>query len=349
MKESYFKRVHAQTPTRMWINNVSRSQADLAIAAGATGCTQNPAYTWKMMEDPQERPYVMEKLAEILKTEPDDTQALVKLQRVLVEGIAQKFMPMYEASHGQCGYVSIQGDPFDETEESIVKYAKYNTANLPNMTAKIPVVPGGIKAIRQLAMDRIPINTTEIMAIRQALEIADIYDDVCAKIKDPAPMYYSVITGIFDEYLAKYVAEKNIDVSPDSLWQAGLAVAKKAYSMVKERNSQIRFIGGGARGLHHFTEMVGADCVVTINWKGTADKLLEQDPAVVQRFAMPIPQSVIDELTEKVDEFRRAYYVNAITEEEFEEYGPVVLFRSSFEKAWKSAMEEIKNQRAAMK
>ena len=187
------------------------------------------------------------------------------------------------------------------------------------------------------------------MAIRQALEIADIYDDVCAKIKDPAPMYYSVITGIFDEYLAKYVAEKNIDVSPDSLWQAGLAVAKKAYSMVKERNSQIRFIGGGARGLHHFTEMVGADCVVTINWKGTADKLLEQDPAVVQRFAMPIPQSVIDELTEKVDECRRAYYVNAITEEEFEEYGPVVLFRSSFEKAWKSALEEIKNQRAAMK
>lgn len=348
MKESYFKRVHAQTPTRMWINNVSRSQADKAIAAGATGCTQNPAYTWKMMQDPEERPYVMEKLAAILKDEPDDTQALVKLQRALVEGVAEKFMPMYEASHGQCGYVSIQGDPFDETEESIVKYAKYNTANLPNMTAKIPVVPGGIKAIRQLAMDRIPINTTEIMAIRQALEIADIYDGVCAKIKDPAPMYYSVITGIFDEYLAKYVAEKNIDVSPDSLWQAGLAVAKKAYSMVKERNSQIRFIGGGARGLHHFTEMVGADCVVTINWKGTADKLLEQDPAVVQRFAMPIPQSVIDELTEKVDEFRRAYYVNAITEEEFEEYGPVVLFRSSFEKAWKSALEEIKNQRAAM-
>lgn len=349
MKETYFKRVHAQTPTRMWINNVSRSQADKAIAAGATGCTQNPAYTWKMMQDPEERPYVMEKLAEILKTEPDDTQALVKLQRTLVEGVAEKFMPMYEASHGQCGYVSIQGDPFDETEESIIRYAQYNTANLPNMTAKIPVVPGGIKAIKKLALDRIPINTTEIMAIRQALEIADIYDDVCTKIKDPAPMYYSVITGIFDEYLKKYVEEKGIDISSDVLWQAGLAVAKKTYAMVKERNSKIRFIGGGARGLHHFTEMVGADCVVTINWKGTADKLLEQDPPVVQRFAMPIPQSAIDELTEKVDEFRRAYYVNAITEEEFEDYGPVVLFRSSFESAWKNALAEIKKQRAELK
>ena len=291
----------------------------------------------------------MEKLAEILKDEPDDTQALVKLQRTLVEGIAQKFMPMYEASQGQCGYVSIQGDPFDETEESIVKYAKYNTANLPNMTAKIPVVPGGIKAIKQLAPERVPINTTEIMTIRQALDIADIYDDVCAKIKDPAPMYYSVITGIFDQYLAKYVADKGIEIPSDYVWQAGLAVAKKTYAAVKERSSKIRFIGGGARGLHHFTEMVGADCVVTINWKGTADKLIEEDPAVVQRFASAIPRTVIDELSEKVDEFRRAYYIHGITEEEYEDYGPVVLFRSSFEEAWRNALAEIKKQRAEMK
>lgn len=348
MKESYFKRVHAQTPTRMWINNVSRSEADKAIAAGATGCTQNPAYTWKMMQDPEERPYVMEKLAGILKTESDDTQALVKLQRALVEGIAQKFMPMYEASQGQCGYVSIQGDPFDETEASIIKYAKFNTANLPNMTAKIPVVPGGIKAIKELAPQRVPINTTEIMTIRQALDIADIYDGVCAKIKDPAPMYYSVITGIYDQYLAKYVQDKGIDVSPDAVWQAGLAVAKKTYAAIKERSSQLRFIGGGARGLHHFTEMVGADCIVTINWKGTADQLIEQDPPVVQRFAMPIPQSVIDELSEKVDEFRRAYYVHGITEEEYEDYGPVVLFRSGFEDAWRNALAEIAKQRAEL-
>lgn len=162
-------------------------------------------------------------------------------------------------------------------------------------------------------------------------------------------MYYSVITGIFDEYLTKYVAENGIDVSPDAVWQGGLAVAKKTYSMIKERRSRLQYIGGGARGLHHFTEMVGADCIVTINWHGTADLLIEQDPPVVQRFAMPIIPSVVDELTEKVDEFRRAYYVKGITEEEFEDYGPVVLFRSSFEQAWKNALQEVKNKRAAMK
>lgn len=36
----YFHRLNAQTPTRMWINNVTRRQARMAIEAGATGCTQ---------------------------------------------------------------------------------------------------------------------------------------------------------------------------------------------------------------------------------------------------------------------------------------------------------------------
>lgn len=345
---AYFERVHSQTPTRMWINNASRSQADLAIGAGATGCTQNPAYTWKMMQNPEERPYVMETLRGILKREPDDNQALIQLQRTLVEGIAERFMPLYEASQGRCGYVSIQGDPFDESKETIIRCARFNTKNLPNMTAKIPVVPGGIKAIRELAMEGIPINTTEIMTVRQALDVVEIYEDICAKVKNPAPMFYSVITGIFDEYLHKYVEEQKIDVSPDALWQAGLAVAKKTYQMVKERGSKLTFIGGGARGLHHFTEMVGADCVVTINWKGTADQLLAQDPPVVQRFWAPVPDSVLDELYEKVDQFRRAFDVHGITEEEYESYGPVVLFRSSFESAWKNALQEVKAAREEM-
>ena len=38
----YFKRVAAQTPTKFWINNATRTQAQMAIDAGAVGSTQNP-------------------------------------------------------------------------------------------------------------------------------------------------------------------------------------------------------------------------------------------------------------------------------------------------------------------
>lgn len=348
-QDGYFHRVHTQTPTRMWINNVSRLQAKKAIEAGAVGCTQNPSYVWKMMQSEEERPYVMQKLDAILKSESDDNQALIKLQRELVEGIAEIFMEIYERSHGENGYVSIQGDPFDESVETIVKCARYNTKNLPNMTAKIPIVEGGIAAIKVLAPDRIPINTTEIMTIDQTLTVIKIYEDVCEQIKNPAHMYYSVITGIYDEYLQHYVKENRIDISADVMWQAGMAVAKKCYWMVKERRSSLRFIGGGARGLHHFTEMVGADAVVTINWNDSADKLIEQNPPVVQRFFLPVPYSVEDELINKVGDFRRAYLIGSLKPEEYESFGSVILFRSQFESAWKSALNAVGKRRAELK
>ena len=83
-KRGYFHRVQAQTPTSFWINNVTREQARLAIEHGAVGCTQNPAYTWKMITHQAEKPYTMEKLDEILKVEKDDNEVEIKLQRELV-------------------------------------------------------------------------------------------------------------------------------------------------------------------------------------------------------------------------------------------------------------------------
>ncbi len=341
---TYFHRVSRQTSTRFWINNVTREEAKMAIEAGAVGCTQNPAYTLKVMEHPEEKSYVMAKLDAILQMEKDDTEALVKLQRALVEKIAEIFLPLYEQSGGKQGFVSIQGDPFKEDAETIVRHARYN-CTAPNIMAKIPVVKDGLEAIEILAKERIPINATEVMAVKQALDVCEVYVKATKGMKDPAPIYYSHITGIYDEYLQNIVKSQNIDVSKDALWQAGMSIAKKVYWMVHEKNYPVGFIGGGARGLHHFTEMVGADACITINWKGAADQLLEQNPPVVQRFLAPTPDSVVDELLEKVEDYRRGYLVNAITVDEYEHFGPVVHFRSAFEKAWKSALEVIKTRR----
>lgn len=345
MKKNYFQRVQEQTATRFWINNVTRDQAALAISTGAVGCTQNPAYTWKMMSNAQEKTYVYDLLRKIMEEEKDDNMALVALQRELIGNVAKVFKPLYDNSYGKAGFVSIQGDPFQERTESIIEFARFNRQAGENIMAKVPVVESGLKAIETLIKERVPINATECMAVRQVLDVCEIYDKTTKNMVNPAPMYFSVITGIFDEYLKKTVDREQIDVSPDALWQAGLAVAKKIYEMVKSKGYDCHFIGGGARGLHHFTEMVGADCAVTINWQGTADKLLEADYPVVSRFFCPTPAAVIDELTEKLPDFRKAYYVRDIEPEEYEGYGPVVLFRSQFESAWKNALAEIKSLR----
>ena len=52
MGTNYFERVRELTPTKFWVNNVTRDEARIGIDAGAMGCTQNPSYTWKMVSHP---------------------------------------------------------------------------------------------------------------------------------------------------------------------------------------------------------------------------------------------------------------------------------------------------------
>ena len=341
----YFHRVNELTETRFWINNVTEWQAHKAIEEGAIGCTQNPSYVWKMIINEESHEHVDETIRKYLSVYEDDNDVLVAVQRDLVGEIADIFKPIYDESNCKHGYVSIQGDPFHEDADTIIKCALFNREKGPNIMNKVPVTVEGLKAIEFLASHGCPINATEVMTVRQALDVCEVYTKATKGMKNKAPIYFSHITGILDQYLTQYVKDNGIEINKDILWQAGVAAAKKTYWMAKEKNNEVGFIGGGARGLQHFTEMVGGNVNITINWVGTADKLIEQDPYVVQRFYQPTPYSVIDELENKIPDFRKAYEVDAIKPEEYEEYGPVVLFRKSFEEAWGNALNYIKKMR----
>jgi hypothetical protein len=54
---------------------------------------------------------------------------------------------------------------------------------------------------------------------------------------------------------------------------------------------------------------------------------------------------VIDELIEKLPDFKRGYQENGLAVEEFEDFGPVRLFRNAFIKSWKRVLDLIKDQR----
>lgn len=297
------------------------------------------------MLNSSEKLKVLKILDNILKLEKNDNEALIKLQREMVSKIAARFMPLYSKSDGKQGFVSIQRDPFKEDLQSLLHYARFNREAGANIMAKIPVTKEGLEALEILIAERVPINATEVMAVKQALDVCEIYQRIIKSMKDPAPIYFSHITGIYDEYLKKTVEKNGIEISDDILWQSGISIAKKIYWIVKEKGYPVGFIGGGARGLHYFTEMVGSDCCITINWKGTADVLLEQNPPVIQRFFQPTPDSVIDSLLKKVEDYRKAYFINGLKQEEYEDFGPILYFRKMFKEAWINCLNFIKNRR----
>ena len=343
----YFKRVQNQTNTRFWINNVTNEEADKAIAAGASGCTQNPSYTWKMVTHPiqKEKDHAISVLKGILKEENDDTKALVRFQRTLVAEIAEHFLPMWKASGGANGYVSIQADPFNETYETIMETAHFNREAGPNIMIKIPATGDGIKAIEQCTREGIPTNCTEVMSLAQTADVIDAYERGSKGLCNPPVSYISHIAGIFDQYLGKYVEKEKINISSDALFLAGKICAQKVRSYMDMRRTPMMLINGGARGLQHFTEWVGGDVSNTINWIGTADKLLELDGPVIPRFDSPVPPMVLDELLEKVAPFKQAYMLNGLKMEEYEDFGPVELFRSSFCTSWSNMLKFVRELR----
>jgi transaldolase len=349
MKQSYFARLVAQTPTEFWINNPTREQTDLAISLCATGCTNNPSYTQKMVDHPLEGENARALLDETVRQTQDDDQAAAIFQRLLVRPIAEKFMPLFERTGGQQGFVSIQGDPIHEDDpDVIIREALENRKVSPNICCKIPTTKAGLEAMEYLVSENVPLNATEIFGVAQGVALCETYQRASQKTGKTPKLYVSHIAGIYDDHLKAVVEREQIEISPDVIWQGGMAVLRKLYMIMEERGYPGTMIAGGARGLQHFTEMVGGRICCTINWEGTADKLLEQDPPVVERMFNPVAGYVIEELNTKITDFRRGWAEDGLTVEEFEDFGPVCLFRSMFTASWQRVLGLIRERRAAL-
>ena len=340
MKKGYFERVHALTPTRFWVNNPTLSQAALALEAGAINCTTNPTYTAKMLASEEMRPALLDDIRRFRAECGDVSEIAARTQRQAVKRLLEVFRPLHEKCPDRMGFVSLQGDPEKEDDpRNIIDEAIRDQELGGNFIAKIPTTRAGLEAIAYLAAKNVPIIATEIMSVSQCLAACETYK----KAGGSAAFFVTCIAGIFDDCLKNQQAKGEIDVEPDVLFQAGCILMRRQYRLMREGGLPGILLGGGARGLHHFTEFIGGACDITINWKGTADKLIEQDAPVICRMDTPAPDWVLDELMTKVPTFARAYARDGLQPDEYADFPPVRLFRGQFEDGWTQLKKEIEN------
>ena len=346
MASGYIHRVIEQTPTRFWINNPSKDDMENGIAAGAINVTTNPSYCSKLLQ--RESDYIYKIIDEVAsKVQNDDAAADLVYQKCSAR-ILKRFLPLYEESNGAHGYVTIQDDPRrDDDTEAIVEASLGHAKLGPNYMAKIPVIKSGIDSIEKLVERNIPVCATEVFSIAQAVSICEVYQRASRKSGTNPPFFVTHITGIFDEHLENVVRHYGIDIDPEVLCQAGCAVARKEYRLLRERGYKATMLGGGARGTQHFTEMVGGDIHVTINYS-TAQELINKDEPVISRIEAQTPSEVIKELRTKLPDFRRAYDDDGLSPEEFKDFGPLLLFRSMFLKGYYHLLAEIAARRALL-
>jgi transaldolase len=91
--------------------------------------------------------------------------------------------------------------------------------------------------------------------------------------------------------------------------------------------------------------MVGGALHVTINWS-TADEIIKADPPITSRIDASTPQAVIDELCDKLPDFRKAYHDDGLAIEEFGGFAPLQYFRNMFVKGWDTLSEVVHEQRS---
>jgi transaldolase len=340
---TYFQRVAAETPTRFWINNPSAPELMAALASGAVSCTTNPAYCAKLIQS--ESAYIRALIDEAIWDSADDDEAADRVVRQVSARLLGQFLPLYERSYGEQGYVTIQSDPRKDEDARWLVDAALRYRDLgPNFMAKIPVTSAGLEAIEKLVPEHIPICATEVFALDQAVAACEAYGRAAERSGARPPLFVTHITGIFDEYLTGAVAREGIAISQESLAWAGSTVARAEYHLMKQRGFQATMLGGGARSTRHFTDFVGGDIHVTINWS-TARELIEWDPPVVSRIDVETPQTVLAELTERLPDFRRAGEVGGLPVEEFADFGPLRFFRNSFVAGYERLLAEIAARR----
>jgi len=112
-------------------------------------------------------------------------------------------------------------------------------------------------------------------------------------------------------------------VAPGVPHWAGIACLKKAYPVFQERGYRSRLLAAAYRHHLHWTEFVGGDLVLTMPhaWQQRFnDSGFDPQP----RMNEPVPPRIVNELYERVPDFRRAYDADGMSVAEFDSYGATV-------------------------
>ena len=347
MRDSYFQRVATRTPSRLWINNPTERELDLAFAQGAAGCTTNPSYGANLLR--REPLYARRVVESVAAGAPDaDDETITDLaQQQFVGRLAERFLPLHWASGSKAGFVSIQGSPLVDHDPELILHGAHAAREIaPNATPKLPATIPGLLALEGLVEEGSPCIVTEVFSVAQLIDANERYLRVTARTGVMPPFFVTSITGILGDHLRKVAARDGIDAEPRTMELAGVALGRRCYKLVVERSYPSTLLFGGARIVDDFIGLVGGRTANTINYS-TVEEIVALDPPVQATIDDPVPDSVLAELLEKFSDFRRGWEYEALAPEEFEEFGPVQHFRDSFVDGWRSLLEAVGEVRAS--
>lgn len=167
----------------VWVDNLSRDLvtegglARMIVEDAVTGVTSNPTIFQKALADGEAYDA---QLRDVVATTSDPKEIFVALASRDVADACDILDPVWEATGGDDGYVSMEVDPryaFD-VQATLDEAMRFHTEiNKRNLMVKIPATKPSLAAIEEMIARGKSINVTLIFSLARYVEVATAYID----------------------------------------------------------------------------------------------------------------------------------------------------------------------------
>jgi transaldolase len=320
-------RMTRETPTRLWNDSATPAELSAAIGWGAVGATCNPVIALAALRS--DLPHWQVRIREYADEHPTASESEIgwaMVKELSVEAAAL-LSDAFAEHRGRNGRLSVQTDPrLYRDSAALAAQALEFDALAPNVIVKIPATEQGIRAMEEATYRGVSINATVSFTVPQAVAVAEAIERGLQRreadghdVSSMGPVC-TIMVGRLDDWLKTVAKRDVVTVDPGVLEWAGVAVFKRAYEIFRERGFRTRLLSAAFRNHMHWSQLVGGDVVISppFDWQV---RLNASGIEPLPRIDVPVDDAVLDTLYAKFPDFRRAYDVDGMTADEFQEYG----------------------------
>ena len=222
------------TGTKLWLDSVDPDLVLKNRADGATGATSNPIIIAGLLASGR----FDDRIARLVEEGLDDEQIAWQMTDFLVREAQDVFLPVWQETAGNDGYVSFEVDPLLEdpqlnlphqqrVEQTIALARKWSTGHR-NRMMKVPATPAGLDALEEIVAAGVTVNVTLIFTLRQYRAARDaVWRGALRRdTLDGFKSVYSIFISRQDAYAEKAVPE----LSDEAQGMVGILNAKRTWA-----------------------------------------------------------------------------------------------------------------------
>jgi transaldolase len=302
--------------TKLWLDSIDPDFVKRNRALGATGATSNPIIVSDLIKTGRFDSLLVPMIKEGLSAH----DIAWRLTDTLVRQAQEVFLPAWEQTKGDDGYVSFELDPLLEDPKNnlpvaertkrYVALAKQWSAGHKNRMIKIPNTDAGVAALEELAAAGLTINVTLTFTPRQYVAARDAIWRGAQRRKslENFKSVYSIFVSRIDVYTEKHVPQ----LSPKTQGIVGIANAKHIWQMNQRfwadkklpLKQEIIFASTGTKKPEdppwkYVEAFAGSD--IETNPPATNDDVEASGRTITRQVDKMPPQDVLNEIESKVD------------------------------------------------